>query len=761
MPLLARLLLPILLASPAAAAELTVERLFEAPDLQGETLRSPRFSPDGRLLSYLKPRAEDPNAFDLWAYDVARREHRLLVDARALVPAERALSPEEEARRERARIASLRGIVDYAWAPAGDALLFPLDGDLYWVRLARRGDLEVRRLTASEAWETDPRISPRGRYVSFIRDQDLWVLELATGAERALTRDGGGTISNGVAEFIAQEEMGRSTGYWWSPDERRIAFTRVDESPVAEAERHEVLADRVQVIRQRYPWAGTANVRVELGVVEIDGGATRWLDLGRDSDIYLARVGWFPESDALLVQRQSRDQQRLDLLRLPADGATPALLLTETSDTWVELHDELRFLPARRQLIWASQRSGHRHLYLHDYDGRLLRPLTAGAWDVDADGAAALRAVDERGGRLWFMATEKSPLERHLYVAALDGGDPSRPRRLTAEDGWHDAIVAPDLRRFALTSSDPARPARVALHAIDGGRLAWVAENALDASHPYAPYAASHVLPEFGTLPAADGTPLHYQLLRPAGFDPARRYPAILLVYGGPGVQMVQRRFGDRRGSLAAQLLAQRGYAVFTLDNRGSAGRGHGFERPLHRGLGGVEVEDQLRGVAHLRSLPWIDPARVGVYGWSYGGYLSLLLMMRGPEAFAAGVAGAPVTDWRLYDTHYTERYLGHPREAPEAYEAGNVLRHAEGLRGRLLLIHGMADDNVLFTHSTLLIDRLTKLDKRFEVLPWPGAKHGALRFPETGRHGWKTILDFFDRHLRNKKSSAECAHSK
>lgn len=739
-------LLVLAVAQAAPAADLTVERLFEAPDLQGETLRSLRFSPDGRLVSYLKPRTGDTNAFDLWAYDVARNEHRLLVDARALVPAERALSPEEEARRERARIASLRGIVDYAWAPSSGALLFPLDGDLYWVTLGSAGP-EVRQLTATEDYETDPRISPQGRYVSFVRDQDLWVLELETGRERALTVDGDGPVSNGVAEFIAQEEMDRATGYWWSPDERRIAYARVDERPVAEVERFEVLADRVQVIRQRYPAAGTANALVTLHVAELGSGESRPLDLGPEADIYLARVHWYPESDALLVQRQSRDQKRLDLLRMPADGATPRLLFSETSDSWVELHDELSFFPSRRQFLWASQRSGHRHLYLYGYDGSLVHAVTAGAWDVDADRGVALRGVDERRGIVYFMATEKSPLERHLYAARLGRGDPARPRRITEGDRWHDVVIAPHLARFVATTSDPATPPQVALHAISGKRLAWIAENRLDGTHPYAPYAGDHVLPDYGTLPAADGTPLHWQLHRPAGFDPARRYPAIVVVYGGPGAQLVQRRF-DARGSLFAQQLARRGYAVFTLDNRGSSGRGQAFAAALQGRLGGVEVEDQVRGVEHLRSLPWIDPARVGVYGWSYGGYMSLLMLMRAPEAFAAGVSGAPVTDWRLYDTHYTERYLGHPAGAAAAYEAAGVLPHAEGLAGRLLLIHGMADDNVLFTHSTLLIDRLTKLGKRFEVIPYPGAKHALLRFPDTGKHGWNGILDFFERHL-------------
>ncbi len=746
---LATLLACLALAAPAAAEVLTVDRLFEAPDLRGTVLGSVRFSPDGRLVSYLRGRADDQDVFDLWAYDVARREHRLLADSRSLVPQERALSAEEEARRERARIASARGIVEYAWAPDSRALLFPLNGDLYWYDLRQPPARAVRQLTDTGAYETDARISPQGRFVSFVRDQDLFVLELGSGRERALTSGGGGLVSHGVAEFIAQEEMDRAEGYWWSPDESRIAFARVDESGVEERERLEIGADGFTALRQRYPAAGTANAAVTLGIVEVGGGDLRWLDLGADTDFYLARVHWFPAGDRVLVQRQSRDQKRLDLLSYPAAGGPPRLLFSEHRETWVELHDDLLFVPGRGQFVWASQRSGHRHLYLYGDDGTLLRTLTAGDWDVEGDrGQPAVRGLDERRGRLYFMATRRSPLERHLYVVALDAGAPEAPAQLTGGDGWNSVVMSRDAQRYVTTFSDPGRPATATLHRADGRQLATLAANELDARHPYWPYAAQHVAPEFGTLEAADGTPLHWRLTRPAGFDAAHVYPVIVTVYGGPDVQQVQRRWGDRRGNLFEQLLAQQGYAVFTLDNRGSGARGQAFADVLAGRLGRVEVEDQLRGVEYLKSLPWVDPGRLGVFGWSYGGYMALLLMFQAPDAFQAGVAGAPVTDWRLYDTHYTERYLGRPQDNAVGYEASSVFPYAGGLRGRLLVMHGMADDNVLFTHSTRLIHRLTELDKPFEVMPYPGARHAALSFRTTGRHGWKTILDFFDRHL-------------
>ncbi len=737
-----------LMLAPALAADLTVERLFDAPDLRGPSLRQARFSPDGRLVTYLLGRDDAPAVYDLWAYDVAAKRHRLLVDSRLLSPAQETLSAEEEARRERQRIAALRGIVEYQWAPDSKALLFPLGGDLYHYDLARTGAQAVRRLTTTGAYETDPQYSPRGTFVSFIRDQDLYAVEVATGAERRLTTGGGGLVSHGVAEFIAQEEMDRNTGYWWSPDESHIAYARVDESSVQELERFEIGADGIRVFRQRYPATGAANADVRLAILALDTGAVGWADLGH-GDHYLARVAWFPDGTRLLVQRQSRDQKRLDLLAYPPGGGEGVELFSERSDTWVELHDDLYFLPERRQILWASQRSGHNHLYLYDYDGRLLRPMTSGDWDmIGAWQEPAVRGIDERRGRIYFMATKKTPLERHLYMVDLDDGARREPAALTTQDGWHEVTMTRDARRYLLTYQDPSQPPQLSLHDASGRRLAWLVENRLDAGHPYARYLDRHVLPEFGTLPAADGTPLYWQMYKPAGFEPGRRYPAVLMVYGGPTVQTVFRGWGERRGNATPQLFAQRGYVVFAIDNRGAGGRGQKFTETLYRRMGGVEVTDQLAGIAWLKQQPFVDPARVGVFGWSYGGYMTLMLLGQSPGTFRAGVAGAPVTDFRLYDTHYTERYLGTPQENPEGYRLSNVLTYAGAISDRLLIIHGMADDNVLFTNTTKLIPALVAAGRPFEVLPYPGSRHAALTFRETGIHGWKTILDFFDRHL-------------
>jgi dipeptidyl-peptidase-4 len=746
-------------ASAATPQRLTIDRLFAAPDLSGPSLRGARFSPDGKLVTYLQGKPAAKDRLDIWAYDTSTRRTRLLVDSAALVADEGKLSAEEEARRERARTSSLAGIVEYEFSPNSRYLLIPLSGDLYLYDLrAASAATAVRRLTSTPAAETDARFSPRGRYVSYVRDQNLFALELSSGREIAITRAGGGLLSFGVAEFIAQEEMDRSTGYWWSPNERRIAYTRVDESTVDEVERFEIYAESVKVIRQRYPAAGRPNARVDLFVHDLDQASDRELPAASAGDGYLARVNWFPDSSALAVQRQPRDQKLLQLWRVDASSGAGRLLIEERSDTWIDLHDELTFLKQRPAFIWSSARSGYDHLYLFDYDGRLLRPITAGSWMVAGSGRErAIETVDEARGLVYFTANRDTPLERHLYVAPLEGpsdtaGIESGIQRLSRESGWHANSLSSDGKYWLDTFSTPDSPPSLSLRRTDGSLIDVLVANRLDDTHPYAPYLPLHRPTEFGTLKAADGQTLHYQLTRPVGMQEGRRYPVIVEVYGGPGVQNVRRAWGG----LFRQYLAQQGYVVFTVDNRGSAFRGREFEGALYRRMGTVEIEDQVRGVEFLRTLPFVDGTRIGVFGWSYGGYMALMSMVKAPGHFAAGVSGAPVTDWRLYDTHYTERYMSTPEDNPEGYREGNVMTHADKLAGPLLIMHGMADDNVLFTHSTALFKRLQDLRKSFEVMPYPGSKHALLRFGSTGPHAYETIAQFFARTLRPDRPKIE-----
>jgi dipeptidyl-peptidase 4 len=744
-----RYLAPALVACAAAtasqAAELTIDRLFDAPDLSGPSMVGLKISADAARVTYLQGRPDDKDRLDLWEYNLLERRARILVDSKVMAPANEKLSAEELGRRERQRTAALSGILEYSFAPSGRALLFPLDGRLYYYDLAKPAQNALVQIAPGTGFATDAAISPHGRYVSYVRDQNLFAYDLTAKIEKALTRDGAGPIKNGMAEFVAQEEMDRSTGYWWAPDDRHIAFARVDESPVKVWQRFEIEADNVSTFDQRYPAAGEPNVLIRLGVSDLSTGEVTWIDLGSDQDMYLARVNWLPDGKTLAIQRESRDQRRLDLLFANIDTGASRVVLTETSTSWIELNDELSFLKKSPEFIWASARDGYRHLYLYGYDGRLVRQLTAGEWNVDDFRTRAIKGIDETHRVIFFTATEKSPIERHLYRASLDTPDPRSVTRISREDGLHHITMSRDTRFYADDFNSRTQPPQVSLRAADGSLITYLIENRLDKQHPDAPYLADNSIPEFGTLAAADGQLLQYRLFKPARFDATKHYPAIVDVYGGPAVQRV---LDGWTGSSFTQILTRAGYVVLQLDNRGSAFRGTAFQAPIHGRLGEVEVTDQVQGARWLGSQPYVDPSRIGVWGWSYGGYLTLMLMFKAPEVFRAGVSGAPVTDWLLYDTHYTERYLERPSDNAAGYQASSVLSYAEGLRGNLLVIHGMADDNVLFLHSTKLFRRLQDLGKPFEVMVYPGAKHGLTR-QQVGRHAYATILRFFDQNLK------------
>jgi dipeptidyl-peptidase-4 len=727
-------------ATAPQAAELTIDRLFDAPALSGPTIIGLKISPDGSRVTFLQGKPNDKDRLDLWEYNIRDAQARVLVDSDLLAPGRETLSDEERSRRERQRTAALSGILEYSFAPSGRALLFPLGGDLYYYDLAKPPADALTKITHSQSFATDASVSPKGSYVAHVRDQNLFVYDLAKQKEKELTNDGRGPIKNGMAEFVAQEEMDRSTGYWWAPDDEHIAFARVDETPVKVTQRFEIAADNVATFAQRYPAAGGANVLVRLGVANVRSGATTWVDLGPDADIYLARVNWLPDGKTLAIQRESRDQRKLDLLFANIETGQSRIVLTETSKIWVELHNELSFLTQSREFVWASSRDGYQHLYLYDFEGRLLRQITAGAWNVDDFRARAIKGIDEKNRLIYFTATEKSPTERQFYSTSLDTQDPKKIDRISQEAGLHSVTMSPDTGFYVDNFTSITQPPQVNLHAADGKVLAQLLENRLNAQHPDAPYLADNSVPEFGTLTAVDGQTLYYRLFKPLHFDPAKRYPAIVDVYGGPGVQRV---LDNWTGSSFTQILTRAGYVVFQLDNRGTAFRGSAFQAPIHGRLGDVEVDDQVLGARWLASQGYVDESRMGVWGWSYGGYMSLMLMFKAPEVFRAGISGAPVTDWTLYDTHYTERYLDTPQSNAAGYEASSVLPFAKNLKGKLLIMHGMADDNVLFLNSTKLFKGLQDLGKPFDAMVYPGAKHGLLR-QHDGRHAYATILRFF-----------------
>ena len=724
----------LLSTAPAWAADLTLERVFQSPALQGAAPRLPKLSPDGRLATLLRNRAEDRDRYDLWAVDTASGQARMLVDSEKLGTGAE-ISEEEKMRRERARIAGTKGITAYDWAPDGRSILVPLDGDLYLALL----DGNARRLTNTKETEVDAQVSETGRFLSFVRNQNLHVIDVAGGQERPLTTDGGGTLTWGSAEFVAQEEMDRTEGHWWSPDDRYVAVARVDESPVQVVTRAAIGAEGTRLFEQRYPVAGSANAIVDLYVMTPDGGSKVKVDLGTNPDIYLARVNWSADGKWLYVQRQSRDQKKLDLLRVdPATGRS-TVLFSETSNSWINLHDNLKPLKDG-SLLWSSERSGHSHLYRWK-NGRWTQ-LTRGNWEV-----GKVAGVDEEAKRVYFTAFYDHPDEQHLYWTSLD--KPGKVVRVT-EAGWSTSEARMDkgADRALIFRSNPNHPSQVYLADASGRRLAWIEENRLDASHPYAPFLDSHVTPVFGTLKAADGkTDIPYKMISPKR-EPGKRYPVFVQVYAGPSGGQTIRAWG--RDMPLHQYLVDKGWIVFSVDGRGTPRRGREFADELYLKLGSVEVADQLAGAEWLKQQPYVDPKRIAVYGWSYGGYMTLKLLQAAQGTYAAGVSGAPVTRWELYDTHYTERFLGNPAIDPKPYEAASALNDAAKMTDPVLIIHGMADDNVVFENTTALIAKLQEAKRPFELMVYPGATH-AITGEGRQTHMWKTIESFLDRNVKAK----------
>ncbi|MBV7260134.1 S9 family peptidase [Erythrobacter crassostreae] len=724
----------VVLSAPAIAddhtmsepKELTFERVFASPSLDGSSPRQAKLSPDGRYLTLLRNRDDDRDRYDLWGFDVSSGEWTMLVDSEALGTG-RELSEDEKMQRERARVGNLKGIISYQWASDGSGVLVPLDGDLYFAKL----DGSVQRLTDTEESELNPKLSSKGGFVSFVRDRQLWVGEV--GEEAApITPKEDDTIRWGEAEFVAQEEMGRLTGYWWNGTDTRIAVQRTDESPVGIVTRAAIGATGTKVFDQRYPVAGSDNAIVELYVMDPDGGNQVKVDIGEETDIYIARVNWAADGN-LYVQRQNREQTVLDMLKVdPATGASEVWFTEKAAreDYWINLSNNYRFL-SDGTLLWWSERSGYGQFYR--FDGTEWTQLTSGT-----SPATSLVGVNQETRELFFQRTD-NVLTQQIYRTFLDGE--TRPTLITDAEYMNSASMDGKGRSLYVTRSKTDQPAQSYLADTSGERLTWVEENALNVDHPYAPYLASHVAPEYGTVKAEDGTDLHYMMLKPE-MEAGKKYPVFYYHYSGPGPQIVDKGWG---GALA-QAVVDRGYIYFALDNRGTANRGVDFEQPLYRAMGGVEVRDQKVGAEFLKTLDYVDGDKIALYGWSYGGYMTLKQLQADPGLYAAGISGAPVTKWELYDTHYTERFMGDPRVVPEAYETASAIPDATKISDPMLLIHGMADDNVVFENSSELISVLQEGNVPFEMMLYPGYTH-RVAGEKISPHLWNTIFRFLESH--------------
>ena len=654
-----------------------------------------------------------------------------------------------------AALASLKSLIGAADTPealpwpegfdaAGKIAVYALDGDLFVLDLASS---RFERLTQTADAESIPRISPNGRKVAFVRGNDLYVYDLATKSETQLTADGSSTILNGALSWVYWEEIfdHATAGFWWSDDSSAIAFLRTDESMVDLVTFPKFSPAVPEIITQRYPKAGNANPSVKLGIVEVGSDKTAWMDQAAAGYEYILGVKWLPDNRAVAVQTTNRLQTRLDLWLVSRGTGAAKRVLSDVDEAWVN-QKELQFLDGGKKFVVSSERDGHTHLYLYSIDGKLLNAVTHGDWSVRGPsgfyGAPLGSAwVDEAGGWIYFTALEKSPVERHLYRIHPDG---TGMERLTKEDGQHKITMSPDRRSYADVHSAHDTLPSLSVHDASGARRAVVVSPRADIVAPFQFQPAS-----LFTIPAADGFALPARIVKPRGFDASKKYPAIVYIYGGPGAPTVNDSwdYSFSGNTNFDQVLANRGYVVFSVDPRSATGQSKTLENTIARKMmTDGELNDIVTGVKWLKAQPFVDAARVGVWGWSGGGTDTLLVMTRSQE-FKAGISIAPVTDWHFYDTKFAETYMKTPADNPEGYAAFSLIPRAKDLHGRLMLVFGSYDDNVHPQNEWSFIDELIKADKPFDMMVYPMRKHTIEDRPAR-IHLFEKMLEFWKLYL-------------
>ena len=709
-------------SSAGASEGLTVERIFGTPSLLSSIPTQIQWRGDSKAISYILAGTDgDEQAQTLVQRDVPSGKRRVLCESDTIaVPGD--LGDGEVS-------ASFSG---YRWDHRGKTVVFHIGDDLFTLDA---GSGRVERRTSTAGMEQDPAFSPDDRRIAFSRDNDIFVLDLKSNEETRLTVTGCDSILNGTLDWVYMEELftrGDVKAFWWSPDGEHIAFLEIRESPVPLFPLVDWIPVHAEYQLQHYPKAGDPNPIVRVGMVDADGGEVVWADTDTGDDSYITRVYWLGDSRGVAIEKLNRAQD--DLALMFADARTGKLedALRETDSTWVEVTYLKHYYEKKRQFLWGSERDGRSHLYLFNPDGSLIRQVTSGDWDV-----TELEGVNEGKGKIYFTANEGDFHERHLYEIDEKG---EKLRRITGDEGTHSATLSPNNKYYIDRFNSHRRPTRVAVYDIKGKEQFVVGDQLGDELRR-----VDFATPEFFTIDA-EGRTFHCMMTKPPEFDPAKKYPVIVYTYGGPGSQTVRKVWS--RNMLWHGMMAEKGYIVFSLDNRGTFGRGKAWGHSLIKRLGTYELDDQVAGVEWLKTQTYVDPDNIGIWGWSYGGYVTLLALFKAGDVFKAGTSVAPVSDWRLYDTIYTERFMKRPVDNEQGYFEGSPANFVDGLEGNLLLMHGDADDNVHVQNSIRLVRDLIDAGKDFDLMLYPRRYHGISGAADR-MHLYQKMTDFFDRHLK------------
>jgi dipeptidyl-peptidase 4 len=686
--------------------DLEIGRLYADPPPTGQLPGNLKWSPDSKAVAFVHKKASSngTSTNELW-------QHKITGGAETPLFAD-----------------SEFPVADYQWCNSTDLLVTAGD-DLWIVDLAGN----KRRLTQTEASESHAQSAPDCTRVAFVRDYNLFVIDLDTGAERPLTEGGNALQSLGQVTWVYGEEFNTTAGFGWSPDSQRLWVYATDES---QSNSSTIITDSTNnTRRQSYPRPGETNPVVRIGIVDasITKNAPVWLNTGDNLDGYLPQVNWHPDSSHIVLARLDRLQISLELLICDGTKGNCRVLLTENDPRWVNLLGSPTFIRNGAEFLWLSERNeGYAHIYRIGMDGSVQKRLTKGNWVV-----SSIDAVDEDESEIYFTGNPSGPQEYGLYRVSLKRG---KPELVSKEPGCHRVDFSPDNSLYLDNHSSIGRAPRVEIHQQSGEQKAVIAQT------NFRKYESPQVTNEIFPIQTSDGQILMSLLTRPQALKPNHKYPVLIYVYGGPHAQVVRNAFRTTFTPWR-NLLASRGILVFSVDGRGSGGRGHEFETAIHRRLGEVELKDQLAGIDYLKTLPYVNKKRIGIFGWSYGGTMALNALLRTENIFKFGIAVAPVTDWRQYDSAYTERYMQRPKDNPEGYADTSLLNAVSNLKTPLLLVHGLADDNVHVENSTLLVDALVEAGKMFEVMFYPGKAH-SIRGPKTRAHLFTRITRFIEEHL-------------
>ncbi len=716
-----------ILTSPLRAlphSDLTIEKIFKGHPLSVKHLKNAQWLPDSKAYVFMKREGESANS-SLYLHYIQNGTEKKWLDGTEL---------------QNPANGQPVDFTDYHIAPSGKKILFKTDAKRVWRRYddARYFVYDLQTETMHSVYEGTERIrhaklSPDESHIGYVLKNNIYIKDLASGKVTQITQSGSDKLLNGLSDWVYEEEFGQADGWRWAPDSKQIAFYHFDQSPIKTFSWIEYDDLDVHVKTVPYPKAGDPNSIVTIGVYHLTNGKTTWMDVGRETDQYIPRIRWTRRANTLLIERMNRLQNRLDFLLADTETGQTHLLLTETDPAWIRITDNVFFLQDKKHFLRTSEVSGFNHIWEYDLDNGQKRQITHGNWEV-----GSVYGIDETQNYIYFQANKGNVEERHLFRIKTDG---SGLQLLSHETGTHSARFAPDFSAFIHTYSSVHVPPQTILTADDGHVIRTLIRNHADS--------LKLAYPEFTSFFTSDGVEIKAMITKPVDFDPNKKHPVLIYGYSGPASQLVRNSWGRTRSRLWYTLLTQKGYIIFTLDQRGTGGRGKAFKNLAYGDIGKYMLKDHIEGVKYLRSLPYVDGDRIGIWGWSGGGYLTLMAMTKGANYFKAGVAVAPVSDFRLYDNIWTERYMGLPKENKAGYDSTSVLSYTDRYQGGLLIIHGTSDDNVHMQNTMRFVEKLELEGKPFEMMLYPGRNHSMIGGKgSVYYHLYKTMTNYILQNL-------------